>query len=756
MFSINKLSSLFTSKNSEPHIVGQLFQTNINTKISEKCIFNNSKIYISSSSASQDPHLSVQRLFAEGEKELEAIQDSSDELCSFSFENIFKIERVKYNNLEALAWEYSIDQKLFYIFAPDYDTTTIEQVTDFYFACFGVWNKTELYKSLSATNSSVCVPEEIPSDLISKVQSLSISQKTPAQSSSQNGQDRFEDIEDALAQAEKEVEALNETNLSLPFAPSHIASGAKVVSLTSELYAFDTVSETFQLLASKVFINVINSSRFDYFLNINSTSRYYISQKIEQKMNPIFNANYLSMVWNIFDSDNKPYSLSVVFATLDHYKSFQMAITKAAYEIINREPWEKLSSNYQDDNDSFEENESEYEDSDEEEDDTYNKNNQSTSNIFSNQNNVTNSALVVGYKYDRSYILRGNQIGVFRYTNDDDIEHDTTITKIADNYGNRFIPTKIMLHEQDSSMIMMNPNNINSLYKMDLEVGKVVEEWKVHDYIAPTDIVPQTKYAQMTTTKTLTGISHNSLFTIDPRISGQKLVESMHKQYTTKNLFSSVATNEKGNIIVASEKGDIRLFDRIGVNAKTSLPSLGEPILGVDVTADGRYIVATFSLYLLLIDTKIPDRFADKIKDPAKRNGFMSSFPKDAKPMPKRLQLRPEHVIYIGAHAKFTPARFNTTSEISGAGTLNRENTIVTSSGPFVITWNLSKILSTGRGDIYHIKQHADTVVADNFTFGEDKNIIVTMPNDVALIGKNDLKKATKKTLTLHKTPIKK
>jgi hypothetical protein len=46
------------------------------------------------------------------------------------------------------------------------------------------------------------------------------------------------------------------------------------------------------------------------------------------------------------------------------------------------------------------------------------------------------------------------------------------------------------------------------------------------------------------------------------------LVESQFKQYASKNDFSAAATTESGKLAVASNKGDIRLFDQIGKNAK--------------------------------------------------------------------------------------------------------------------------------------------------------------------------------------------
>ena len=209
-----------------------------------------------------------------------------------------------------------------------------------------------------------------------------------------------------------------------------------------------------------------------------------------------------------------------------------------------------------------------------------------------------------------------------------------------------------MLHQQDTKMIVMDEAAPNSLFELDIERGKIVEEWKVNDSIPVQHIAPENKFAQTTVEHTLVGASGNALFRIDPRISGNKLVDSQYKQYAGKNKFSGVTTTSSGKLAVASEKGDIRLFDSIGKNAKTALPPLGDPIIGIDVTADGRWIVATTKTYLLLIDTLIGEgRYAGQL-------GFDRSFPANAKPIPRRLQLRPEHVAYMNQDVSFSPAKY--------------------------------------------------------------------------------------------------
>lgn len=48
-----------------------------------------------------------------------------------------------------------------------------------------------------------------------------------------------------------------------------------------------------------------------------------------------------------------------------------------------------------------------------------------------------------------------------------------------------------MLHNQDSDMLLLDPSSKGSVYRMDLEYGKVVDEWKVSDVVAVNNIIPE-------------------------------------------------------------------------------------------------------------------------------------------------------------------------------------------------------------------------------------------------------------------------
>lgn len=96
----------------------------------------------------------------------------------------------------------------------------------------------------------------------------------------------------------------------------------------------------------------------------------------------------------------------------------------------------------------------------------------------------------------RSFVVRGSQIGVFK-TDAPNLKLVTSIKKVKDREGKFFSPNKVclarllspdvlfkllislklVLSEQDQSLLMLHPGQKNKLFKMDLNRSDVVEEW---------------------------------------------------------------------------------------------------------------------------------------------------------------------------------------------------------------------------------------------------------------------------------------
>lgn len=545
------------------------------------------------------------------------------------------------------------------------------------------------------------------------------------------------------------------TEITSTKAPPSVPHPKEIQVLTkekAELHLFDFETGAFLLQDSSVVATVSEVGTWQYWLQIASKDRDWLGQPVVADISPVFNFEYLSFIFCHYTDDGSAYSWLLRFKDQDTEERFQTGLMQALWEQLNETKWHKSTDDdkqyvldaFQDltMEDKANEDEEEEEEVEEIEDDSQRSEHydtdESEDDVFGQDDDGNfNSQLAVGYKHDRSFVVRGPKIGVFKHTPNNNLEFSTNISKVETPGGKLFSPKKVMLHAEDANLILQNESDPHSLYRMDLEYGKVVDEWKVHDDIAVKTFVPDKKFAQMTGEQTFLGISDNALYRIDPRLSGNKIVDSDLKQYTSKNAFSAAATTEKGYIAVASDKGDIRMFDKLGIRAKTAIPALGEPIIGLDVSADGRWVLATCRTYLLLIDA-----LQKEGKNEGKL-GFERGFAKDSKPQPRRLCLTPSHIAQFQYETKaplaFTPARFNT-------GVDDKETSIVSATGPFIITWNMKRVLA-GRKDPYTIKRYDEEVKADDFKFGTDKNVIVALANQVDMVAKQTFKKATRESI---------
>lgn len=274
--------------------------------------------------------------------------------------------------------------------------------------------------------------------------------------------------------------------------------------MKAELHMFDFASQTFILQDAEVTATVSDLGSWRYWLQISSDEKNWLGSDVTEDINPVFNFEYTSFIFNHYTDDGSAYSWLLKFKDQPAIEQFQMGLMQALWEHLNQTKWLKskdddrqyvldafqdIEMNDADDNEEEEEVEpeelddglrSEHYDSDESGD----------VDIDADDGNV-NSQLAVGYKHDRSFVVRGSKIGVFKHTPNNNLEFSTNISKVETPGGKLFSPKKVMLHAEDSNMILQNANEPNSLYRMDLEYGKIVEEWKIHDDIPVTNFAPE-------------------------------------------------------------------------------------------------------------------------------------------------------------------------------------------------------------------------------------------------------------------------
>ena len=577
--------------------------------------------------------------------------------------------------------------------------------------------------------------------------------------------------------SERELEEICKSITSLPQPTTTTLNLSNDVPLGEEvfkstgncsLFIFDRKKGVFVEKSAKVtvVIHKLSASKtgsFSYAMHLGNPSGRLHSQLIEPDISEHIDRGTCSFVWCYWDSDSalsggeaEVQTLCLRWDSVEPLVAFSTSFGQFLWETKNKEAFYKLK---QEDSEFLFHSYThpmEIDDEDRSSDSSSDSDTEHYSDVYSEHELVgdpeleeragSNQHLAIGYKNNRTFVSRGQSIGVFRSSSEsanfagkeDDLKFVTTIKSVQSLGGKTFNPEQLLLHDQDSSLLLRSSQlDPSKIYRMDLERGQVVDEWTAHPDTKLTSILPSYKNAQITPEQTLVGLSSNAIFRLDPRLPGNKTVEEEKKQYVVKSNFSCGTTTSVGELAVASEKGEIRLYDKLDKRAKSLIPGFGDPITGIDTLEDGKFIVATCRTYLLLINTQL---------DEGGKTGFSKSTTKGRKP-PIRLQLRPEHVAYMGNKISFTTAHFSSSSiDFPTSSTDLMDRSIVTSTGPYVIIWSLGKIVKYGKLFDYQIRKYSDTVVADDFRFiGQDDSILVTLPHHVTVTDKESLVKPTAK-----------
>lgn len=465
---------------------------------------------------------------------------------------------------------------------------------------------------------------------------------------------------------------------------------------------FDQVQETTVLRIikdeNKHFIKIETSDDVIHFEEINTDTQYYMDNKTN------------TFVWSVM-KEELWYTFCVVFKNTLEFLEFMSKYVASIHET-EEEYFEKMerenfcsSSNLKNEIDEVSEdkNDEEYlsvsSENSHNEDTNYKYQDDKSNTIYKSTDDSKNEHLVVGDEL--AFVTRGSSVGVFGNT-EKGLQFRENLSDIM-----KVSAKKIIAHDNCKSLIFLDKNEADKLHKIDLERTDVVESWEINKNI--NDYFSSQKNQDA---PTLIGLSDYSVFRIDPRIS-KKVTES--KDYKTKNQFNCGMSTSQGHVAVASKNGDLRLYDKIDKRAKSLLPGFGDEVKFVDVTTNGRNIICTCKNYLLLYTVD---------------GNYKNQVGKD-KPVPRKLSLKPEHLAYIKEEINFTPAKFSTDKN---------EDSIITSTSKYVIKWNLQDVINNKCFN-YTINKCSDLVVADNFEFGANDNIIVAMPDDVKSLRGSSLRR---------------
>ena len=340
--------------------------------------------------------------------------------------------------------------------------------------------------------------------------------------------------------------------------------------------------------------------------------------------------------------------------------------------------------------------------------------NETTSN-----NTIKNKFTTQAYIHDRTFSIRDdNSISVYKTIENEGgyLNLLMNLPPVQDYTYNKPISLRNgQMFNSDTNILFLDKYNPNIIYQYDIPTTKIVSEWEVNTNTSNNDILNislQNKMAQMSDNPIVYGVNGQNIFALDSRLNKKNKVVDI-KTYKTNPLLQCIATTDKGYIVVGSEKGEIRLFNDLSKNAKNVFPCYGDAIKGIDVTTNGKYVLATCDRYLMVIKTE----------DKKGTNGFENRLGKD-KAAPITLKVNPFDLEkYHISKMVYTPAKFN----VNNKG----ESIIITSLGEFVIVWNFNKI-KNGVYDCYKIKHVGQYVIDNHFKYNKDQ-IVVTMDTKLGI-----------------------
>eukprot|EP01022_Parablepharisma_sp_SALTPOND_P017948 TRINITY_DN291_c0_g1_i1.p5 TRINITY_DN291_c0_g1~~TRINITY_DN291_c0_g1_i1.p5 ORF type:complete len:267 (+),score=43.67 TRINITY_DN291_c0_g1_i1:1484-2284(+) len=124
---------------------------------------------------------------------------------------------------------------------------------------------------------------------------------------------------------------------------------------------------------------------------------------------------------------------------------------------------------------------------------------------------------VQGMSNDRTFVVMGNNIIVYKPHREipNSLEYLAALPVVSTYQGEGYVPKNPILYASESSLLMTDPDKA-SIYRMDLEKGKVVEEYKTGMDIR--QITQINKNAQIQDEKEFLGISDKGYYRFDTRI----------------------------------------------------------------------------------------------------------------------------------------------------------------------------------------------------------------------------------------------
>ena len=313
-----------------------------------------------------------------------------------------------------------------------------------------------------------------------------------------------------------------------------------------------------------------------------------------------------------------------------------------------------------------------------------------------------------GKNNEAIFVGREKGLEVYRFKRSDG---DLVGIESVGSLPEKVAPRNLISVEKDTKLISLDANNDKLISYIDPEKGKIIAEWtpaeKIHDIT-----FAQGKFQASSDSPNFFAIGDRDILNIDPRTKNG-VVDI--KNYKSDYGFQKVIGAGNDHFVVGSNNGDIRMYQKLGENAKNLVPSLIQSeVIGLDSSKDGSLLLVVHSTHLLLIPTF-----------QGAKSAFEFTFKKEEKPSPRVLKIDPQ------AMAKNGISKINFTSAHFDEKVNSEESYIIATTGEYMVLWSLARVL---RGQLVtsNLKKMDKQLVASQFKF--DSNDLVAAFEDQLFI----------------------
>ena len=491
----------------------------------------------------------------------------------------------------------------------------------------------------------------------------------------------------------------------------------EIYSLKGKSFVYKIEKEIYINLGnSESYLKLIDIGDFNFLLLLEDKENILIYTKLSNKNSVIIDENLFNISFLTYENKNfNAYKFELKEKNIKEIRTIRNLILKCLFESNTKSKYNNLSKQAQE----FIDYEGIYED--ENSKDNINIKNsvltfKNFSVIDSYKGETKNRQMTQAFKYDKAFLIKDdNTINILNLEEgENNFNNNTSFIPFKNNENVQISDAKMF--NGDNQILFKDKINKDTLWQYDINKESIVQEWKCGDNGAKLiDFTHSQKLGQLSPYCDIYGINKNKIFSMDGRVNRKnKIVEDKIYGPGSSKDFTCIATPQFEAFAIGSKDGNIRLYNDINKNAKTLIPCFGDPIISIDITKNGDYLLVTCEKYLMLINTR----------GDHDENAFTVTL-KRAKRKPITLKLSPEDVVnkQLGED-NYTPAKFDinkTTNE-----------TIITSSlGPYIIVWNLEQV-KKGILNSYQIKNVNEYVIGNTTKFDKNK-LIVTMPNKVLL-----------------------